>query len=1783
MVRRICFGGLLLLFLIPFRSLCAQEATLTVLPGSGERGTSGNGVEIALENDGNLQRIFFNIQFDPNILTVTSAQPGPRIDLEVGLGFNWSRPESGTVRVALTTVSGVLVPPGDGVIATVYFEVSEDAPVEPSPLTLSGVTLYESVSQLVPATLVNGLFSVFLSPHLGVSEDGHDFGGVLVGSSNTWTLTVSNAGTDTLFVDGLTSSHSEFDLELPSFPQVLMPDESFDVIVTFTPTEMAAVAGSLLILSNDPDDTEFALPLSGEGILPDIALSHSSYDFGNVPLASAVEWIFTIYNEGTAPLLVTDVSTDHPAFSVLSPNFPQLIGEGDSLEVTVAFQSETEGAESATLTVRSADPDEGTLRISLSAEAVKMPDIEVADTSHDFGQLLVQTSSEWVLGITNAGSEQLIISRIEFDSADFLVISHAFPQFLPAGERLDITIMFTPSVVGIISAQATIVSDDPDEENVIVSLSGEGVAPDIALSAAGHDFGGVIVGDSEEWVLTISNDGSGPLTVNSVSSDHSDFSVTSPSFPQMVAIGENIDVTITFEPTGQGTESATLTVSSNDPDEPSVRLSLDGEALVPDLEVSALSYDFGDVLIDSLSVLTLVLTNVGTGPVTIAEVETGHPDVSVASPSFPRTIEVGNSVNLILHYVPTSRGSLATQLIIRSNDPSEGTMTLELTGIGAPPITLLIERITGEPGEHNLTIPITLDNVVPVAHAEFSIHYDSAILTVTDVTQSGRGADMGTFSWSEIHPGQIVVLLSDFSGQVIPYGIGPIAELSVTVSELAPPRTIFFTFAGLAFFDAFGLPFESRALDGLFTVLVEEIALPITAYDFGEVGVALAESWPMLIQNVGTQELIIDSTISDNPDFTVTSPVFPVSIPPSGNIAVTVVFTPSTLGERVGHLTIANSDPDEGQAVVTLRGEGTAVAVLEVGGGSGEAGSTGNLIEVLLHNKRDVFGFECVLTFDAEKLSVAQVVPTDRSEPLGLFSWTTPTSGQVRIVITSIGGAFIPPGDGSVADVSVSVAQGAVVGEVSIFVSGVQAFDSDGDPLVSSGIGGSFMITGADIDLSEMSHAFGNVAVGDSGLWRMLLFNVGTSPLTLSGMTSDNPAFTVTGPEFPHIIPAGDSLGVNVFFVPTEPGAVVGSLVVANNDPDESILTVLLTGTGTVPDISVPVREYSFGSVGLGQSQEWLLTLLNRGLSDLRIFGISTDRSEFEVAWPRDFPQIVIPGGSLGAIIRFVPIDTGLTTGTLEVRSNDPDEPSLLIQLSGESEALVPDIVISSGDHDFGSVAVGGSADWVFTISNAGMMALTVQSVAPRTAEFSIVSPLFPRSVQPGMSISVVVLFSPSSFGPQQDTLTITSDDPDEDRITLPVRGSGVSETIPEITLSAYSHDFGRIAVGQTLDWELSISNEGTDDLTVTSVQSSLSEFSVVSPPFPQTVPPGGMVPVLVRFAPLSVGDKDGVLTISSNDPDEDTITVHISGEGLPATSTPSIAVSATEYNFGLVRVGQESRWSFEISNPGLADLVVSSAQSDHADFQVISPAFPVTIVPSGQRTVEVVFAPSSEGLKAGALAISSNDPDNLKIYVLVSGTGQRVVGVQLLSFLSLYEKGRVIVTWTTSSDADQTEFRLYRKRDVDRHAQELAVQGTMTGSNPYRYVDQDVEHEGLYEYLLALVDDGGEELLLGRTSTNIDHLEPCGMSLDQNYPTPFNPETKIGYTVARGGWVTLAVYDVLGRRVKTLVAQSQKAGYYSVAWQGDDDDGRTVHSGIYIAQLEIGDHVESMKMMFLK
>jgi len=139
-----------------------------------------------------------------------------------------------------------------------------------------------------------------------------------------------------------------------------------------------------------------------------------------------------------------------------------------------------------------------------------------------------------------------------------------------------------------------------------------------------------------------------------------------------------------------------------------------------------------------------------------------------------------------------------------------------------------------------------------------------------------------------------------------------------------------------------------------------------------------------------------------------------------------------------------------------------------------------------------------------------------------------------------------------------------------------------------------------------------------------------------------------------------------------------------------------------------------------------------------------------------------------------------------------------------------------------------------------------------------------------------------------------------------------------------------------------------------------------------------------------------------------------------------------------------------------------------------------------------------------------------------------------------------------------------------------------------YTVLVEDMKTASEYTFTTADNDYSVQDFVIMTTFTpNLNSIEGApvaeSFTLLNNYPNPFNPTTTIQYQIPRNEWVQLAIYNLQGELVKTLWNGDKAAGDYRVQWNGMDDEGRPVASGVYLTKLLTPTMARSTKMLLLK
>lgn len=204
---------------------------------------------------------------------------------------------------------------------------------------------------------------------------------------------------------------------------------------------------------------------------------------------------------------------------------------------------------------------------------------------------------------------------------------------------------------------------------------------------------------------------------------------------------------------------------------------------------------------------------------------------------------------------------------------------------------------------------------------------------------------------------------------------------------------------------------------------------------------------------------------------------------------------------------------------------------------------------------------------------------------------------------------------------------------------------------------------------------------------------------------------------------------------------------------------------------------------------------------------------------------------------------------------------------------------------------------------------------------------------------------------------------------------------------------------------------------------------------------------------------------------------------------------------------------------------------------------------------------------------------------------------VELASFTATCVETGVRLTWLTQSEKDNLGFILERQESARaweviasyQTHEKLRGQGFSTMPTFYEFLDDSVQTNRTYHYRLADVNMNGTityhepiTITISAAVTFAESSMPGEFKLYPAFPNPFNPQTMLRYNVPYNTHVHIAVYDMTGRRVRTLLSQQQNAGFHSVMWEGTDEAGELLSSGVYIIQCHIETIVRTQKVLLL-
>ncbi len=402
------------------------------------------------------------------------------------------------------------------------------------------------------------------------------FGNVLIGSTQSLAVNVSNAGTSGINISEVSASGTGFAVSGLTAPASLAAGQSATLNVTFSPQATGAVTGSVAIVG---DTASVNIALAGAGVTAGTLVANpGSVSMGSVQIGDTQSQTFQLTNSGGSAVIISQAAMTGSGLTFTGLTVPSTLGAGASETITVTFAPQASGAVNGNLAIVS-DASNSTLNVAISATGLAAGSLTASPSSLNFGNVQVGNKQTLSESLTNSSTSSITVSQASATGSGFSFSGLTVPRTIAAGQSATFNVSFAPTKNGNSSGSISIISDAPNP-NLSIPLSGNGFTPSqLSVSPTSMNLGSVVVGQSHSSSGTLSASG-GNVTVSSGSSNSAEFALSGISFPVTINAGQNASFTVTFTPQSSGSASGAITFVSNATNSPTVE-SVSGTGTAP--------------------------------------------------------------------------------------------------------------------------------------------------------------------------------------------------------------------------------------------------------------------------------------------------------------------------------------------------------------------------------------------------------------------------------------------------------------------------------------------------------------------------------------------------------------------------------------------------------------------------------------------------------------------------------------------------------------------------------------------------------------------------------------------------------------------------------------------------------------------------------------------------------------------------------------------------------------------------------------------------------------------------------------------------------------------------------------------------------------------------------------------------------------------------------------------------------------------------------------------------
>jgi Protein of unknown function (DUF1573)/Abnormal spindle-like microcephaly-assoc'd, ASPM-SPD-2-Hydin len=427
-----------------------------------------------------------------------------------------------------------------------------------------------------------------------------------------------------------------------------------------------------------------------------------------------------------------------------------------------------------------------------------------------------------------------------------------------------------------------------------VSTTQQVQAGTLSLSGSSIDFGSVTAGTTKTMTLTLSNTGTASITVSSATISTKYFSLSAPSLPVAILVGQSTPVTLVFSPNAAGTFNATASITSNASNS-AATLSLTGTGVASgQLAVSPASESFGSVTVGSQSNQTITLTNNSGSTVNISAAAVSGAGFTLSGITTPLVLNASQSTTFTVTFAPQATGSASGSVTLTSNAPNPS-LSMALTGTGAA-----VGALGASPASLNFgTVTVGSHQGL----SETVTNTGGSTVTISQVAVSGTGFTLSGISTpATLTAGQS----ANFTVTFTPASAAS-ASGSVTVTSNGSNPTL------------------SVALAGTGSTVAGQLSATPAPVAVGSVVDGTSGAATGTLSATGAN-VTVTAASSSNSRFAISGLSLPAIIPAGQSVAFTVTYSPLVAGADSSNLSFV-SNAQVATTTDTATGTGTPAPV----------------------------------------------------------------------------------------------------------------------------------------------------------------------------------------------------------------------------------------------------------------------------------------------------------------------------------------------------------------------------------------------------------------------------------------------------------------------------------------------------------------------------------------------------------------------------------------------------------------------------------------------------------------------------------------------------------------------------------------------------------------------------------------------------------------------------------------------------------------------------------------